>query len=150
MGVSPICWPKGPCVALIVLAATVTFEGGTWAQTAPGGGKTIGTATVVVRTVIGTHEATIRKLVVHDGVLANEIIQTDPDAASEIIFEDGTKISLGPNTQVTLDKFVYDPDPRRCAFFLTVVQGVFRFVTGTLPHQSYQITTPNGTIGIRG
>src|SRR5262249_11089750 len=34
--------------------------------------------------------------------------------------------------------------------FLTASEGVFRFVTGSMAHQSYQIKTPNGTIGVRG
>jgi hypothetical protein len=111
---------------------------------------TVGTATVVVRTVTGTLGTYTRRLILRDQVAQNEVIATEPDAASEILFEDGTIMTLGPHAVVKLDKFVYDPDPTRCAFFLTVVEGVFRFVTGDLPHQSYQITTPNGTIGIRG
>ena len=110
----------------------------------------IGKTVVVVKTVTGEFETTVRRLVVNDGVLQNEIISTDSDAASEIVFLDGTKISVGPRARITLDRFVYDPDPSKCTFFLTVSQGVFRFVTGTMAHQSYSIKTPNGTIGIRG
>ena len=110
----------------------------------------IGSTTVVVRTVTGTLERDIRTLVVRDRVSQNEVIATEPDAASEIVFEDGTNLTLGPNAKVTLDKFVYDPDPSRGAFFLTLTEGVLRFVTGSLAHQAYSIATPNGTIGVRG
>src|SRR5215469_3208972 len=110
----------------------------------------IGRTVVVVKTVTGQIEQSVRRLVVNDGVQQNGGIATEPDAASEIVFLDGTKISVGPRAQITLDKFVYDPDPSKGTFFLTATQGVFRFVTGSMAHQSYQIKTPNGTIGVRG
>ena len=110
----------------------------------------IGKTVVVVKMVTGEFETTVRRLVVNDGVLQNEVISTESDAASEIVFLDGTKISVGPRARVTLDRFVYDPDPSKCTFFLSVSQGVFRLVTGSMAHQSYQVKTPNGTIGVRG
>jgi hypothetical protein len=38
-------------------------------------------------------------------------------SASQIVFRDRTKVSLGPNARLTLDEFVFDPDPAhgRCA-----------------------------------
>ena len=122
--------------ALIVLPASAATE--------------IGKTVVVVKTVTGQVEQSVRRLVVNDGVSQNEIITTEPDAASEIVFLDGTKISVGPRARITLDKFVYDADPSKGTFFLTATEGVFRFVTGSMAHQSYQIKTPNGTIGVRG
>ncbi|HEV2552069.1 MAG TPA: FecR domain-containing protein [Stellaceae bacterium] len=110
----------------------------------------IGKTIVVVRTVTGTLATEVRQLVINDGVAQNELIATAADAASEIEFVDGTKLTLGPRARVVLDKFVYDSDPSKGAFFLSVSEGVFRFVTGTMAHQSYSIKTPNGTIGVRG
>jgi ferric-dicitrate binding protein FerR (iron transport regulator) len=110
----------------------------------------IGKTVVVVRTVTGTLATEVRQLVINDGVAQNELIATAADAASEIEFVDGTKLTLGPRARVVLDKFVYDSDPSKGAFFLSVSEGVFRFVTGTMVHQSYSIKTPNGTIGVRG
>jgi ferric-dicitrate binding protein FerR (iron transport regulator) len=110
----------------------------------------IGKTVIVVRTVTGTLATDVRQLVINDGVAQNELIATAPDAASEIEFVDGTKLTLGPRAHVVLDKFVYDPDPSKGAFFLSVSEGVFRFVTGTMAHQSYSIKTPNGTVGVRG
>jgi hypothetical protein len=117
----------------------------------PAGAATeIGKTVVVVKTVTGQVEQNVRQLVINDGVSQNEVIATEPDAASEIVFLDGTKISVGPRARITLDKFVYDPNPTKGTFFLTATEGVFRFVTGNMAHQSYKIATPNGTIGVRG
>jgi ferric-dicitrate binding protein FerR (iron transport regulator) len=110
----------------------------------------IGNTKVVVRTVTGTLGETVRTLVVMDRVSQNEVIATKADSASQIVFEDSTTLTLGPNAQVTLDKFVYDPNPTKAAFFLTLSEGLMRFITGTLNHSAYTIKTPNGTIGVRG
>jgi hypothetical protein len=110
----------------------------------------IGSTIVVVRTVYGTLETQTKQLVVRDGVQRNELITTAADAASQIEFVDGTKLALGPRARVVLDKFVFDPSPSKGAFFLSVTEGVFRFVTGTMDHSNYAIKTPNGTIGVRG
>lgn len=120
------------------------------AATLPAQAADIGSTIVVVRTVLGTLETQTKQLVVHDGVQQNELITTAPDAASQIEFVDGTKLALGPRARVILDKFVYDPDPSKGALFLSVSEGVFRFVTGSMDHKSYAIKTPNGTIGVRG
>ncbi|HXY99830.1 MAG TPA: FecR domain-containing protein [Stellaceae bacterium] len=116
----------------------------------PARAEGIGQTVIVVRTVTGTLETEVRQLVIHDDVAQNELITTAPDAASEIEFVDGTKLRLGPRARVVLDKFVYDPDPSKGAFFLSVSEGVFRFATGRMAHQDYTIKTPNGTLGVRG
>ena len=110
----------------------------------------VGITSVIVQTVRGLLEEDIRKLVLKDNVYQNETIQTDKDSASEITFMDQTKITLGPNARLTLDRFVFDPDPSRSAFVTTVTQGVFRFVSGNLPKKSYQIRTPTVVIVVRG
>ena len=142
MIISPIWCAARQCgLAALLLASAVS------PSVAEGEiGKTI----IVVRTVTGTLATAVRQLVINDGVAQNELIATAADAASEIEFVDGTKLTLGPRARVVLDKFVYDPDPSKGAFFLSVSEGVFRFVTGTMAHQSYSIKTPNGTIGVRG
>ncbi len=111
---------------------------------------TIGNTKTVVRTVTGTLEGDLRRLHLRDDVYHNEIIKTGARSATEIIFVDETRILIGPNAQMTLDRFFFDPDPNRAAFVMTAIKGVFRFASGTLPKQSYEIRTPSATIGIRG
>lgn len=111
---------------------------------------TVGNANVVVRTVTGTLDEAGRKLALADDVYHNEVISTEGDSATEIVFLDQTKLALGPNSSLTLDRVVYDPDPAKSAFVTTATKGVFRFVTGNLPKKSYTVHTPTATIGIRG
>ena len=113
-------------------------------------GDEIGSATVVVRAVTGEVEGEVHQLAPLDDIYQNETIETALSSASNIVFLDDTRISLGPNTRLTLDKFVFDPDPERGAFVMTTVKGVLRFVSGNLAKESYQIRTPTATIGVRG
>ncbi len=111
---------------------------------------TIGNAKTVVRTVTGSFEGDLRQLTLRDDVYHNELIETGKMSATELIFLDETRLTIGPNARMTLDRFVFDPDPKKAAFVMTATKGVFRFVTGKLPKQSYRIHTPAATIGIRG
>jgi hypothetical protein len=111
---------------------------------------TIGNARIVVRTVTGTLDADLRQIQLLDDIYHNEIIETGDDSATEFVFLDETKLALGPNSRMVLDRFVYDPEPGKAAFIMTATAGVFRFVSGKIPKMSYEIRTPTATIGIRG
>lgn len=111
---------------------------------------TVGNANTVVRTVTGLFDADLRQIAMLDDLYHNELIETGDESATEIVFLDETNLSMGPNSTLVLDKFVYDPDPSQASFVVTATQGVFRFATGNLPKKSYEIHTPTATIGIRG
>ena len=111
---------------------------------------TVGNAFTVVRTVLGTLDADKRRLKLADDIYHNELIETQEDSATEVLFVDETKLALGPNSSIVIDSFVYDPMPDKASFVATATNGVFRFVTGNLPKKSYTIHTPTATIGIRG
>jgi hypothetical protein len=124
---------------LLVLSATADAEL-----------NTVGNAKVIVRTVTGAYEGEMRQLQLLDDVYHNELIQTEAESATQLVFMDDTTITLGPDSKIVLDKFVYDPDPSKASFVMTATQGVFRFASGKLPKSVYRINTPAATIGIRG
>jgi hypothetical protein len=111
---------------------------------------TIGNAKTVVKTVTGTLDADLRHIQLLDDIYHNELIQTGDESATEFVFLDETKLALGPNSSLVLDRFVYDPEPGKASFVMTATAGVFRFVSGKLPKKSYEIHTPTATIGVRG
>ena len=111
---------------------------------------TVGNAASVVRTVTGTFEADTREIALLDDLYHNELVETGEESATEIVFLDETRLALGPDSSMMLDKFVFDPDPDKASFVITATKGVFRFASGKLPGKSYEIRTPTATIGIRG
>jgi hypothetical protein len=113
--------------------------------------QNIGNTQVVVndvRGVIGTQEPAI----LHAGidVFQNEVVRTGEKSASRVKFQDNTDLSVGASSEVTLDHFVFDPDPTKSQVALSIAKGVVRFTTGSLPKSAYKISTPTATIGVRG
>jgi hypothetical protein len=112
--------------------------------------RAVGNASIVVRTVTGTIEDNIHKIRLQDDLYHNELIETFEESATEILFLDDSTLSLGPNSSIVLDEFVYDPDPTNSSFVVTITEGALRFTSGVLPTDAYKINTPVATIGIRG
>lgn len=110
----------------------------------------IGSTSVIVETVTGESAGEVRRLVLKDNVYRDEVIEASIASAAEITFLDDTKLLLGPNTRLTLDRFVFDPDPALGKFVMTASKGVFRFVSGSLSKEAYVLRTPTATIGVRG
>lgn len=76
------------------------------------------------------------------------MIETDEESAAEILFADGSKLSVGENSAVAIDTFVYDGASGQSVLQLT--RGVFRYVSGSMPNENVEIVTPTVTVGIRG
>lgn len=135
----PLCLP-----VLIVFGFLVT------ATTAVAEKITIGNAKVVVKTVTGIADKDRRELVLRDDVYHNEKIITGDESATQLIFLDDTTVTLGPKSQIVLDRYVYDPKKSKGSFVMTATSGAFRFATGKMSKKSYKIHTPAATIGVRG
>jgi len=70
-----------------------------------------------------------------------------------VTFRDDTTIRLTEHSLVTVDKFVFDPDPAKSSMVLSFVKGTGRFVsskTKRIPKDNITIRTNAATIGIRG
>ncbi len=84
-------------------------------------------------------------------VQANEVVTTHDNDRAHLVFLDGTSLTVGPNAQLTIDKFVYDPNTKTGDLAITATAGVFRLVGGKISKSNaITIATPSGTIGIRG
>jgi hypothetical protein len=112
--------------------------------------EAIGSASAVKNRVEGTSRGQTRALSSGSAVYSNESVRTGQDSIAELGFIDSTKLSVGPTSEVRLDKFVYDPNKRAGAVALKATRGSLRFVTGVQDHDSYTIKTPYATLGVRG
>ncbi len=84
-------------------------------------------------------------------VQANEVIRTGANDRAHLVFLDGTALTVGPNAQLTIDKFVYDPNTKTGELAVNASKGVLRLVGGRISKTNpITITTPSSTIGIRG
>ncbi len=84
-------------------------------------------------------------------VQANERVTTKADDRAHVVFLDGTSLTIGPNSILVIDRYVYDPDRKTGDIALSTTRGVFRFVGGAISKNSeVTVKTPSATIGIRG
>jgi hypothetical protein len=86
-------------------------------------------------------------------LLLNDVLQTSGDGQLGVILQDGTRIALGPNTELTIDRFVYEPVDGKFGLVLRLARGVLAYVSGRIARfspESVSVETPVGVIGLRG
>src|SRR5205823_1596962 len=61
-------------------------------------------------------------------------------------------MTVGPNSDLTIDKFVYNPDSGTGNMTVSAAKGVLRFVGGKLSKQEngVEVKSPQATIAVRG
>ena len=108
----------------------------------------IGKATSVRPQAEGSHGGN-RTLSGGSDVYSRETVRTGDAGQADLKFRDNSNLTVGPKSNVRLDKFVYDPNKSGGTVAIQATRGTFRFVTGS-QGGSYQIKSPYGTLGIRG
>ena len=92
-----------------------------------------------------------RVLFVGSDIFRNELIKTGEEGTAHLMFADQSSLTIGPNSEVIIDRFVYQPETGTGELALSASVGVLRFVGGALSKSgNVTVTTPSGTIGIRG
>lgn len=110
-----------------------------------------GSATAVQNHVEGVVSGQTQALSSGSAIYTDELLRTGQNSIAELQFLDSTKLSVGPTSEIRLDKFVYDPQKAGAgALVLQATRGSYRFVTGVQDHESYSIKTPYATLGVRG
>jgi hypothetical protein len=107
----------------------------------------IGTAQSVTPQAEGSVGGT---LAAGSGVHANETVKTGSAGKAGLQLNDQSNLSVGPSSQVRLDKFVYDPNKGTGTIAIDAARGAFRFSTGPQNKGDVKIKTPYGTLGVRG
>jgi FecR protein len=109
-----------------------------------------GTAKGVNPDADATAAKATRTLTVGSDINIGDVIKTGPNGQVEILFADSTKLVVGPNSHLEIQDYLVRNNGTAGKFAVDMLAGTFRFVTGTSPKPSYLITTPTGTIGVRG
>lgn len=96
-------------------------------------------------------ESTTRRVLIGDEIVYNELIETDNVGQAQVLMLDRTALTIGPNSSLLIDKFVYDPEKQSGDMNLTLKRGLLRFVGGRISKKSpVKVNTPVGVLGIRG
>jgi len=131
--------------AAVVLALTALASMSALAQQ-------VGTATAVNPLSESTPPgAATVPLTVGARIIHKERIHTTPTGSAQLAFLDKSTLSIAPNTSITINDFVYDPNSGKGHMLASLSQGALRFVGGALSHAGEaSISTPAAAIGIRG
>ena len=83
----------------------------------------------------------------------NDTIRTGPDGSIGIIFNDDTFLSLGPDSILVIDEFVFAPKQGNFSIAIRVLKGTAAYLSGLIAKLAPEAThfkIPTASIGIRG
>jgi len=84
-------------------------------------------------------------------IQASERVRTGVNDRAHLVFLDGSALTVGVDSDLVIDRFVYDPNAKVGDIAMTATQGAFRFVGGAISKKNeVTIRTPGAEIGIRG
>jgi hypothetical protein len=83
-----------------------------------------------------------------DPVHRQERVRANASGVGQFQFDDGSKLAIGPNANIVIDKYVLGEGGKIKRLTLRATKGTFRWISGR--GSSATIVTPAGTMGIRG
>ena len=122
------------------------------ALSAPASAQDVGVMAAINRDVTGERPAEPpRTLVLNERLISNERVTTSASGGGQVLFLDQTSLTLSPNSDIILDRYVYDPERQTGELSVSMLKGAMRLVGGRITKSSAAtIRTPSATIGIRG
>ena len=109
-------------------------------------GIVIGQADVVNRNI---------ELKIKENIYFGDVIKTGAQTNLQILFDDETVFTIGENTEIIINEFIYDPNQNNELNRISaeVMQGSLKVVTGLISKQNPEnlsITLPTGVLATRG
>ena len=86
-------------------------------------------------------------------IFFGDTIVSKKNANAQILFIDQTVLTLGEDTEMTIDEFIYDPKNNEGSFVSSVKSGTVKFITGQISKnnpEDLEVKVPAGTLGARG
>jgi hypothetical protein len=132
------------CTAVICILAPFLAYG---SEMQVGSIKTVkGTASIIRnRTPIDTKAGT--------RIFRNDSLKTGANGSLAMVFRDDTLLSMGPDSEVAINEFLFSPAEGKLAFVTRLLRGSAACMTGIigkLSPESVRFETPVANIGIRG
>jgi len=87
------------------------------------------------------------KIYFGDSILAKE------KSSAQILLLDETTLTVGENSEITIDEFIYDPQTKVGKIVSSITLGTVKIITGKISKENpdnLEIQVPTGSIGARG
>lgn len=99
------------------------------------------------------HDGVTQPAVVGTPLYVGSTVKTGASGSLGVTLEDNTVMSFGPNSELTLDEFLFEPAQDDLKLSAKITHGTLDYISGTiakLKPEAVEINTPTGTIGVRG
>ena len=107
----------------------------------------------IIGAVSGTVKTNTRDLKTGDKIYLNETILAGTDSGTQILLLDQSTFTIGSDSEVVMDTFIYDPATNDGKIVASVKQGSLKVISGLISKKnpdSLTVEVPEGTLGSRG
>ena len=107
----------------------------------------------IVGAVSGLVKTETRELKTGDKIYLNETILAGADSGTQILLLDQSTFTIGSESEVVMDTFIYDPATNDGKIVASVKQGSLKVISGLISKKnpdSLTVEVPEGTLGSRG
>ena len=107
----------------------------------------------VVGAIFGTVKTEIRELKAGDKIYLNETVYVGIDSGTQILLLDQSTFTIGSDSEVVMDTFIYDPATNDGKIVASVKKGSLKIISGLISKKnpdSLIVKVPGGTLGSRG
>lgn len=139
------------CALTIVIALVLTVLSAAPARpAAQGGPPRVGQAVRVDQRSLQITDSDQEPLVDGSSIYQQSTINTNRVGRAEIELDDGTSLTLGANSDLVIDDFVYQPERDTGRASVRLLQGMMRVLSGRMQPGSFSISTRVAVLGVRG
>ena len=107
----------------------------------------------IVGAISGTVKTETRELKAGDKIYLNETIVAGAGSGTQILLLDQSTFTIGEDSEVVMDTFIYDPATNDGKIVASVKQGSLKVISGLISKKnpdSLTVEVPEGTLGSRG
>ena len=86
-------------------------------------------------------------------LMEGDVLRTGRDGRLGAVLRDDTRVSLGPDTEIRIDRFLFAPAQGQLALVLKMIRGVAAYASGKIAKLSpdaVRVETPVAIVGVRG
>lgn len=140
------CWAIGNLVALACMGAAAP-------AVADGLPEVIGHVRTVGEPANFSSRGQTNTARVGQGILRGAVLQTGPGGSLGLTLSDGTRLSLGPRSELHLEAYQFEPARQQLRFDARLTRGSLSFSSGDIARlapQAVTLRTPRGDLVFEG
>lgn len=134
--------------SIVIMALGLALSASVWADEPP-----IGFVKNVTGDASVSNGAQKMKAEAGTPIRQGSVLRTGAKSSMGVTFKDETVMSFGPDTELSVDEYLYAPAQGKLKLGSRLTKGSLNYVSGVIAKlrpDAVSVETPTGTIGIRG